>query len=401
MWWETPSETLDRSTSMLPGLLYERLDELGIDFALVYPSLALRLLALEDEQLRCATLRALNRMNAELFAPFRDRMLPVAALATHDPTVAVEELEAAVQQLGMQVVMIAGHVLRRTQDERRMPYVDTIGLDSPYDYDPFWRRCVELGVAVTDHGSGLDSPRRQSVSNYVFNHVGHRAETMHANAKALFLGGVVRRFPDLKFAFLECGVGWAASLVLDLESHWEKRNLEAMQAHLRPSNLDVDAFKALYRTYANGSLIGHEDDVVASMYLTAPFMSLEELSTREVDAIDDFAACGVGSKESLRAAFRENFYFGCEADDPMTAVATDPRLGLGLKAVFGSDVSHFDVTRMADVVAEAWEMVEEGLITEAEFERFAFTNGVELHTAGNPAFFEGTCLADAVKARSG
>ena len=27
-------------------------------------------------------------------------------------------------------------------------YVDTIALDSPLNYDPFWQRCVDLGVAV-------------------------------------------------------------------------------------------------------------------------------------------------------------------------------------------------------------------------------------------------------------
>ncbi len=30
---------IDRATTMLPQLMYERLDEIGLDFALVYPSL--------------------------------------------------------------------------------------------------------------------------------------------------------------------------------------------------------------------------------------------------------------------------------------------------------------------------------------------------------------------------
>src|SRR5262249_30854581 len=36
--WGSPSENvLDRATAMLPRMLYERLDDLGIDFCVVYP----------------------------------------------------------------------------------------------------------------------------------------------------------------------------------------------------------------------------------------------------------------------------------------------------------------------------------------------------------------------------
>jgi len=37
--WGSPSENVvDRATAMLPRLLYERLEELGIDFCVVYPT---------------------------------------------------------------------------------------------------------------------------------------------------------------------------------------------------------------------------------------------------------------------------------------------------------------------------------------------------------------------------
>src|SRR5262249_56450581 len=38
-WWGLPTRnTLDRATAMLPALMHRRLDELGIDFALPYPT---------------------------------------------------------------------------------------------------------------------------------------------------------------------------------------------------------------------------------------------------------------------------------------------------------------------------------------------------------------------------
>jgi hypothetical protein len=40
--WSSPSENvLDRATAMLPRLMYERLDDLGIDFSVVYPTAGL------------------------------------------------------------------------------------------------------------------------------------------------------------------------------------------------------------------------------------------------------------------------------------------------------------------------------------------------------------------------
>jgi len=73
-------------------------------------------------------------------------------------------------------------------------YVDSVALDSPHNYDPFFSRCVELGVAVTDHSTSLGWPERQSTTNYVSNHMGHFAASQHFNCRGIFLGGVVPSF---------------------------------------------------------------------------------------------------------------------------------------------------------------------------------------------------------------
>ncbi len=93
-------------------------------------------------------------------------------------------------------------------------WADVLGLDSVHDsvhdYDPLWAKCMELGVTVTAHAQSQGLGLRRSHTNYMFNQTGHFADAGHAFAKALFFGGVTARFPDLKFAFLECGVAWAA-----------------------------------------------------------------------------------------------------------------------------------------------------------------------------------------------
>jgi hypothetical protein len=70
--------------------------------------------------------------------------------------------------------------------------------------------------------------------------------------------------------------------------------------------------------------------------------------------------------------------------------------GAELQAMMGSDIAHWDVPDMADVVAEAWEMVEHGWIAEADFEKFTFTNPVRFYTGTNPDFFRGTRVESAV-----
>jgi hypothetical protein len=112
-WWSAPArQTIDLATALLPALLYERLDEIGIDFGVVYPSLGLVFLHAADDAFRRGACRALNRCNAETFAPLADRLTPVAAIPMHTPEEAVAELEYAVTHLGFKAVLCAGYVQR-------------------------------------------------------------------------------------------------------------------------------------------------------------------------------------------------------------------------------------------------------------------------------------------------
>src|SRR3954471_9204726 len=93
-WWGSPARnTRDLATAMFPGLFYERLDELGIDVSVVYPSIGLTFLHLWDGAERRGACRALNRANAAAFADFSDRLVPVAAIPMHTPDEAIAELE--------------------------------------------------------------------------------------------------------------------------------------------------------------------------------------------------------------------------------------------------------------------------------------------------------------------
>ena len=83
----------------------------------------------------------------------------------------------------------------------------------------------------------------------------------------------------------------------------------------------------------------------------------------------------------------------------MTSSAFDAKrnpFGVRLNVVFGSDIGHWDVPDMTEVTEEAYEAVEQGLITSNDFRDFVFTNPVGLWTAVNPDFFKGTSVEGAV-----
>ena len=67
--------------------------------------------------------------------------------------------------------------------------------------------------------------------------------------------------------------------------------------------------------------------------------------------------------------------------------------GARLNAIFSSDVGHFDVPDMRMVLPEAYELVEDGLITADDFRDFTFANAVRLWGTQNPDFFKGTAIA--------
>src|SRR2546426_2807432 len=140
--WGSPSENvLDRATAMLPRLLYERLDDLGIDFCVVYPTAGLSYHRMPDTRLRRAICRAYNVFTAEQFKGLSDRVIPAAIIPMYTPEEAIEELEFSVRQLGYKVAMVGGMMRRRVRAlEEEKPEVsqavegdDVVGLDSEHD----------------------------------------------------------------------------------------------------------------------------------------------------------------------------------------------------------------------------------------------------------------------------
>lgn len=400
--WGAPTRnTRDRATAMLPRLLYERLDEFGIDFSILYPTMGLGLPRVNDDEARIAACRAFNIYQAELFAPFADRMTPAAVIPMHHPDEAIAELEHAVGELGMKVVMlnsmidrpVEGIAAERPESGDLATWFDNIGIDSAYDYDPVWDKCRELRVAPTFHRGSRGRAFRMSPTNFCYNHIGHFAAASEAVCKSLFFDGVTRRYPDLNFGFLEGGVGFACLLYADLIGHWQIRNGEAL-GDTDPGNLDTSLLLELAEQYGVPE--------VASAMREGKGVSTrnDAATTGGIKNLDDYSRCEITAADDFVSLFADRFYFGCEADDPTNAWAfqrDNNPFGVELKTLFGSDIGHFDVKEMAGVLPEAYELVEEGKIDHDAFRRFVFENPVRFWGEVNPDFFAGTTVAAEAK----
>jgi predicted TIM-barrel fold metal-dependent hydrolase len=394
--WHVPASTEYYATVTSPKRYHQRLGEAGIDFGVLYPTMGIALLQLVDDEQRVTLCRLYNEFMAEQYRPYGDRFTVAALVPMNTPDEAVAALEHA-KSLGAKVALIASHVHRppvpggwpsddpwadvRVPEWETRGWVDTFGIDSMYDYDPVWARAIELGLPLAAHTAGIGASDRASISNFVFNQIGHFAAAGGALAKSLFLGGVTARFPRLRMALLEGGAAVGVELYVGLVGTWTKRGGKAI-AKLDPRNLDRDL---LYELVV-------EADPRLARYTPEQLAGGAGGMTR---ARDDFAAAQLTSVEDIRDRFCTNFSWGCEADDPLTGVAFDPRvtpLGALVPAFFASDLGHWDVPEFDEPLAEAYELVEHGILDRHQLRDFLFVNPVRFYGSLNPDFFAGTAI---------
>ena len=180
---------------------------------------------------------------------------------------------------------------------------------------------------------------------------------------------------------------------------------EHAQAHAGLRSDGGDSYRSRYLVLQDGVCIGLGGlSHAAPKVLCAAAGHFGNLLPRGVVGLaiaaeDEWAKSGIASDRDFAAVFSKHFYFGCEADDRAVAGAFNAKanpFNARLNAIFSSDVGHWDVPDISGVLGEAYELVDDGLIDEADFRDFVFTNTVRLHTKNNRDFFKGTAAEGAV-----
>lgn len=181
-----------------PLVRLQDMDKDGIDVAVLYPSGAASMCAVENPQLEAALYRAYNRWLEEYCAPDTRRLKGNILVSMRHADLGVEEIRRIGQQDWVAGIMIS-------------PHMDNFNLDHPR-LDPIWSAAVEYDLPICIHAGAGRPPyaigTEEASSNLFLMHsMAHPFEQMRAISSAMG-GGVFDRFPGLRMGFIESGIGW-------------------------------------------------------------------------------------------------------------------------------------------------------------------------------------------------
>ena len=220
-WDEVPRDGYD------PHVRAKDMDLEGIEVAFFYPSLWLIYGDLDDPKLAAASCRAYNNWIADFCKSYPNRFFGVAPLPLQDVDEAVKEMRRVVKDLGMRAVFV-----------RPNPFKGRRLCDPAYDV--FWREAQELNVPVAIHGSfGTKMPtlgQERYKDPFFFHMVCHPWE-MQGACLDVVCGSVLSKFPKLKVAFLEAGLGWIGHWLDRMDGHFDKMGHYVPWLKRKPSDM--------------------------------------------------------------------------------------------------------------------------------------------------------------------
>lgn len=191
------------------------LDIEGIDLQVILGSLCLAATTLGDHGFALAFSKACNDYIAEFCSSHPDRFKGVAVVPLQDVPAAIGEAHRIVSELKMVGVTIP-------------PSLPGRNLDHP-DFHPFYEAIQDFDIPICIHwgngtylpGAGTDRFKK----HFLTHAIGHPFEQMLALA-SLVCGGILEKFPRLRFGFLESGCGWAPYWMWRLDEEYRGRSLE-------------------------------------------------------------------------------------------------------------------------------------------------------------------------------
>ena len=208
-----------------PGARLEMMNELGLDYALMFPTLAslVEERMKDDPELTHDVIHALNEWMYEQWTfDYEGRIFatPVITLPIVDR--ALEELQWVLER-GARTVLVRPAAVPGHKGSR------SFGLE---EFDPFWQACVEADLPVSMHAS--DSGYSELLSMWEpakeflpFKPTAFRMAAMghlpieHAML-ALVCHGALSRNPDLRVLSIENGADWVPNVMASLKGAYKK-----------------------------------------------------------------------------------------------------------------------------------------------------------------------------------
>jgi predicted TIM-barrel fold metal-dependent hydrolase len=215
----------------------------GIDAEIVFPNKGLAMFATHDAEFGAEQCRVWNDWAWETYGPYNDFMSPMAAVMTADLDLALAEIKR-VAKIGFRGLTLPCKPVWGAHDARHPNYNLPI-------FDPLWALIQDCDLPVTFHVStGRDPRAARSDGGAVINYAAHSLSPTIEPVASLCASGVIERFPQLRFAAIESGIGWVPWALTAMDEAYRKHHLWAFP---KLKHLPSDYFRS------NGAASFQED----------------------------------------------------------------------------------------------------------------------------------------------
>lgn len=194
------------------------MDRDGVDVQIVFPNRGLQIFGQRSHDLMYAMASVQNDWIEDMCKPAKDRCLPMALVPTADLDRTFAELDRIAKK---------GFFRGVTLPAKPIYGPGTAG-ESNYnlpEYDALWARLQDLDLTATFHVATGQDPRIArynggAIINYTI------ANTTAFNpVVTLCTSGALSRFPKLRFALIESGVGWVPWLLQTMDEGYRKHHI--------------------------------------------------------------------------------------------------------------------------------------------------------------------------------
>ncbi len=185
----------------------EFLDDVGIDWTVMYPTVALSYGKIVSRDYAVAVCKAYNDWLPETYLKFNPRFKGMAIIPMQDPEEAAKELRRAVTELGMLGAMMPSNGLAQPLGAKQ--------------YWPIYEEANRLGCCLAVHGGAHDRFGMDHMNMYVPVHALGHPWGLTINCADIVYNGIFERFPRVRIAFLEGGIAWLLLLLERLHASHE------------------------------------------------------------------------------------------------------------------------------------------------------------------------------------
>ena len=173
----------------------------GIDAEIMFPNKGLSVWATTDAEFGAAQCRVWNDWAWETYGPYNDFISPIAAIMTADINLAIAEIRR-VAKLGYRGINLPCKPIFGAHDARHPNYNMSL-------FDPMWAVIEDCDIPITFHiSTGRDPRAARKDGGAIINYAAHALSPTVEPIACLCASGLLERFTKLRFAGIECGIGW-------------------------------------------------------------------------------------------------------------------------------------------------------------------------------------------------